>query len=144
MKKIYKVIIIVLILFVLIIGISQILNQKEQGWSVKYNSNSLELSKNKCRLQGGRWLSPGLSDLIYCDFILSDAGKECNDSDQCKGSCVIEVEAAQSYCPDYNMYTFTLPCDIAKGACSKYIIRSCSGYTTIQDGILSGYYGPCD
>ena len=45
-------------------------------------------TKEACLAQGGKWGRLGISEFEKCNLKTSDAGKICNDSSQCEGSCL--------------------------------------------------------
>jgi len=82
--------------------------------------------RGKCESSGGVWRVGHWGD-GHCDFSFQDAGKECRDSSECEGSCVIKDES-NTYHHDDNFideYKKKYCTPVCKGVCSKYPIRFC-------------------
>ena len=45
-----------------------------------------------CERKGGEWVRGGASGIPACNFRTTDAGKECSDSDDCQGACLLKRE----------------------------------------------------
>jgi hypothetical protein len=135
----------------------------DNGWSCNYIIG-LEIKRdaNKCAEQGGKWECYGwcMPDYThYCDFPNSDVGKECLNSDECKGKCTIKEEDIEKSCSNYLSYRqwrslenqtvqwddqFPLKCEGVKGECSQYILRTCDGWYELNNGEITRQWAICD
>jgi hypothetical protein len=109
MKRKYIIAIIILVLVILIIGVVIIdsdYKKTDSGWQVNFRLGIGEnLYKGICAVQGGNWECGGWCLKWYdhyCDFVFKDAGKECINSEQCMGGCIIEdFKRLTEQCPNW-------------------------------------------
>ncbi len=62
-------------------------------------------TEGECIKQGGVWEKIGMRNIEQCNLPTSDAGKACNDSDQCEGTCIAENVQYVSKCSDTTLST---------------------------------------
>jgi len=143
---------VVLAIMIVIAGIFIIPDCKnsEAGWDCRFKIPFFidkvydVIYKEKCNNEGGDWKCYGMCGFLYtrfCDFPLDDAGKECTNSEQCKGRCIIEETEIKKQYPNLENYAYyeincTDPCPT--GRCSKDMLRLCD-YTLpeLNDGIIT-------
>ncbi len=82
----------------------------------------------------------------HCDFPFEDAGKECGNSNQCKGKCVVNLEEIKRFCPvEQIMGSFnSFKCEGVKGKCSQYPLRMCDIFYELNDNIVTANFVLCD
>jgi len=82
-----------------------------------------------CEAKGGWWGSLGLSPVPQCNLPTSDAGKECSDSGECEGACIVELSSDDVARVKGGEIIH------AKGRCSAWrIIVGC--YAFVEDGVV--------
>lgn len=120
-------------------------NKTETGWyCVSMNESAEAKFKTVCESQGGIWKCYGECLPFYehyCDFPFDDAGKECVNSQQCKGKCIVDFEYVQQNYPDripYENFTCMAECE---GRCAEYPLRMCDWWFELNNGIIEDHTG---
>ncbi|MCU0653077.1 MAG: hypothetical protein MUD10_02350 [Candidatus Pacebacteria bacterium] len=121
----------------------------ESGWSCRFKlGGAVGIYKKECERQGGEWKCYGLCSNSYdhyCDLPLGDGGKECANSDECNGLCIVDLGYAENNCVrDEADGGNTYKCENAKGACSKYNLRECNHYQELNNGVVNVNLVLCD
>jgi len=122
--------------------------ETKTGWVCSFNSQTTaDIYEQKCENSGGRWECPGYcfaNYQHYCDFPFDDVGKECTNSDQCDGSCIMNyTEVTQNYQNSKIYFTnetyySKINCTgICKGTCTKYPATDLGGeWFEINDSVI--------
>jgi hypothetical protein len=96
-----------------------------------------------CDVTKGKWYCPGFCLPNYdhnCYSPLSDAGKQCTDSKECIGSCVIseDLQASRDFVrsayPSWN--GGDINCSNCSGICSKYAFHACEWRLEVESGLI--------
>ena len=82
-----------------------------------------------CEAKGGQWGRIGLSPVLRCNLPTSDAGKECSDSDECEGVCMVELSTDDGARAKRGEIIY------ANGKCSAWEI-TVGCHALVQDGIV--------
>ena len=95
----------------------------------KLSINYWYKDQKSCEEQKGIWYPPregkGFKLAAFCNLPTTDAGKECSDSVECQGGCVVEKDIAKG--------------TSAKGKCSGRLDYSENGCAnTVSEGIVNG------
>lgn len=81
---------VVLIIFFLTLILIRILSLLSEQSLVK-SPIGIPADKESCEARSGAWRPIGLSPEPRCNLPTSDSGKECSNSNECEGYCVIET-----------------------------------------------------
>lgn len=117
------------------------------GWQCKFNYISIiaeGLYKQKCENQSGIWKCYGFCLPHYthsCDFPFDDAGKECTNSQQCKGKCVVDFEYVEKNYPDREGWKDINCTDSCKGTCAKYPLGTCDHWFEVNNNVIEDHTG---
>jgi len=107
-----------------------------------------EILERTCEEQGGTLKCYGFCEPYYehyCDFPFNDAGKECINSDQCEGKCVIGNNYVERNYPNRNLYFNIEVGDKLKGTCSLSPRRACDWWFEVNNGVIENHTGVlCD
>ena len=118
----------------------------ENGWSCdledRNNKNTFDEEEFKikriCKSKRGVSDCDGPCDKIYCFMPFDDAGKECTNSSQCKGSCIGNLNKIINKYDGSQMPGAVIKCninDVCRGACSEIPkIGSCTWYFEVNNG----------
>lgn len=118
----------------------------ENGWSCnlkdRNNKNTFDKEvlkiKKVCKNKGGIPDCNGPCDKIYCFMPFDDAGKECTNSSQCKGSCIGNRNKIINKYDGSQTPGAVIKCnvdDVCSGICSEIPkIGSCTWYFEVNDG----------
>jgi hypothetical protein len=116
MKKIYVLLNIILLLLAIIL------------FYFIYNQNNFKKMEQECVMHGGEWMNfvGGFSgkEIKTCNLPMKDAGKWCNDSEQCES----ELCAVPGDIEEENLSL------ASSGTCYKWSMKK-SGYY-IEDGLI--------
>jgi hypothetical protein len=100
-------------IFILINYVLSDCKNSEAGWECRFKIPFIDrVYREKCNIQGGLWKCYGMCGFTYtrfCDLPLNDAGKECTNSEQCEGSCVVEQATIEKQYPDQK-YAWEINC----------------------------------
>lgn len=123
----------------------------EDGWKCDYKNNSYEKIKETCEIKGNIFHCEGpCFSHVYCFIPFKDIGKECNNSDQCKGYCEGNMEKISNeyrktgaYPPGADGKIKCNANDTCNGSCSAIPIevRGCTFYFEVNDGYYILHYG---
>ena len=133
----------------------------EEGWYCPfgYSKNSskiekieenIEQYKQECSEDGGKWTCSGkclFFDTYYCDIAFDDEGKECSNSEECKGGCTIDREFIINNYPEIELnpsggYSGDITCkDECTGTCTKYPLRFCDWRFEVENGTIIDHTG---
>ena len=72
-------------------------------------------NKENCEASGGRWGRIGINPKESCNLPTKDAGKECSDSSECEGFCLVYLT------PEQESQIAAYPISI-KGKCASWKI----------------------
>ncbi|HCW32520.1 MAG: hypothetical protein UT55_C0009G0004 [Candidatus Peregrinibacteria bacterium GW2011_GWE2_39_6] len=99
---------------------------EEKGTSYSQFEDKNEEFKKACENLSGHWICYGKCAPFashYCDLVYQDAGKSCENSNQCQGFCTIES-------PDDNL---------GNGKCAPYPLRACDRWYEVNDGVVTDH-----
>lgn len=128
MKKIPKIILTITVMslgLIIITGLVGYLFLKKDNIGIENNKTKqpkayVDIPKNEkdCIAQDGQWGKIGLYPEEVCNIPASDAGKICNDSGECQGSCIAALSEKE-----YNALRSERGKSIrTNGACSSWLI----------------------
>lgn len=90
----------------------------------------LPVDEITCIEKGGEWRKIGIAPVEQCNLKTSDFGRECSDSDECEGSCMVDLQKDDLSKVQQGGTVTT------KGLCSEWIIIiGCQ--TFVEDGKVS-------
>jgi len=144
-KKI--IIVMIVIIFTFIIIFSSKCRDTKTGWACEFsyfNIISEGLYEQKCEMQGGRWSCYGFCLPYYthsCDFPYDDVGKECYNSQQCKGKCIVDFEYVEKNYPGRVEYEDINCTDLCKGTCSEYPLMMCDHWFEVNNTKIEDHTG---
>ena len=110
-------------LIVLAIGATACAQSKAAPKPPPAPAATAEVDAQACAAQGGVVRKVCMRGIPRCVVPYSDAGKQCRDSDECQGRCLIDGKAGQVGAP-------------AVGYCQKED-DPCGCFTTVEDGKIS-------
>jgi hypothetical protein len=144
--------IIVFAILILIIGIAIFVKyyylyanckDTENGWECKFITEAADkVYEKKCENQGGVWRCYGwcFPDYEhYCDFPFDDAGKECTNSQQCKGKCVIDSKYVQQIYPNRTGGEDIVCKTDCVGKCAEYPLRHCDWWFEVNNSVVEDH-----
>ena len=113
----------------------------ENGWKCTSTTIGKEYEKIEkiCKAKGNIFYCEGpCDDYVFCFMPFDDAGKECINSSQCKGSCIGDYDKIINKYDSAQTPGSATKCnadDICSGTCSKIPkIGSCDWYFEVNDG----------
>jgi hypothetical protein len=118
-------------------------NETEVGWVCYFDdTQTSDLYGEKCEQNGGMWDCSGFCMQDYprtCECPYADAGKECTNSQQCIGKCVVDTGYVAEKYP-HNTRDDVINCGFfCKGNCSAYPLGFCDWYYEVNDGKLENH-----
>jgi hypothetical protein len=105
---------------------------------------------NECHKQNGQWDCDGYCMPSYdhrCRLPLKDVNKECTNSLECQGLCLINEKYLVDKYPGINFWNrrdMNLTVIGLKGSCAAYEVDICDGYVEYFNGKLIPKYALCD
>lgn len=108
LKVLFGIVVIALVFLLIFQGNS--LYEKWIGPNNDYNNetnpsinitNPENITEEQCEKLGGQYGQQGKAGNIFCNLPTSDANKECNDSEECEGLCILNETDNKGYCQPY-------------------------------------------
>jgi hypothetical protein len=112
-----------------------VLSKSNVGHSPEFNALKAEF-KQACESRNGLFRVYGMGFPSYphfCDFAFFDAGKECTDSSQCQGTCVLADAWSANSCKENCV-----------GECSEFVLHDCDNYAELIGGKAELHRVLCD